>query len=52
MSRKCRKHSHTDFGEALKVMQHLNRHEGYDIKRAYWCNHCKSWHLTSQEYKN
>ncbi len=34
---------------ALNKMQYLNaKIPDSDLKRAYRCNHCKGWHLTSK----
>lgn len=34
---------------ALAKMQYLNaKISDSDLKRAYRCNHCKNWHLTSK----
>jgi len=50
----CSKVPYKDFGRALKDMQRINRKSPnrFSLKRAYVCDDCGKWHLTSQELKH
>lgn len=43
----CHKIPYKNFPFALRKMVMLNQ-RGFDLKRAYLCDKCGKWHLTSQ----
>ena len=52
---KCRKVLYKDKIEAMFILSQLNLrgrkgHPNRREKRCYYCNQCKGWHITSQEY--
>ena len=48
---RCRKVRYRDKQLALQVVRHFARNGTRDVKpiRAYQCNACNGWHITSQE---
>lgn len=47
----CDKVQYPNFDKALKSMQYLNRHKGFDLRNTYQCKECGKWHLTSMVSK-
>lgn len=47
---KCQKRRHSKLGAKIALMNMQHKDKG--AKRIYYCSECKSWHITSQEYRN